>query len=109
MSIKSPPSSDGYDTKDAESAKDAADVTTSSKSGSLRLGQSDGGVFAVGGNIDSYKPIAQYEGAHRYDPSFQWTEKEETKLIRRVRDYCSSSEQNSAFFPHCRGRVIWAC
>lgn len=84
MSIKSPPSSDGYDTRDAEFAKDAADVTTSSRTGSLRLGESDGGVFATGGNIDSYKPIEKYEGAHRYDPTFHWTEGEEKKLIRRV-------------------------
>lgn len=81
-------SSDGYDSKDAEFAKDSADVKTSSPAGSLRLGESDGGVFAQGGNIDSYKPIDKYEGAHRYDPEFQWTEKEEQKLIRRVRTMC---------------------
>lgn len=84
MSVNPPPSLDGSDAKDVEIAKDAADLTTSSKSGSLRLGESDGGVFAVGGNIDSYKPIDKYEGAHRYDPHFHWTEGEEKKLVRRV-------------------------
>lgn len=84
MSTTSPPSSDGYDAKDIEIAKGAVDETTSSKSASLRLGESDGGVLAVGGNIDSYKPIENYEGAHRYDPHYQWTEGEEKRLVRRV-------------------------
>lgn len=44
-----------------------------------------GGTFEkVSGSLDYYKPIATYEGAHRYDPSFQWTEKEEKKLVRKV-------------------------
>lgn len=89
MSVKAPPSSDGYDAKehDIETVKGAAEETTysASKSGSLRQGESDGGVIATGGNIEMYKPIEKYEGAHRYDPLFQWDEREETKLIRRVR------------------------
>ena len=32
-----------------------------------------------------YKPIPEYEGIHRWDPDFEWTEKEERKLIRKVR------------------------
>lgn len=89
MSVKAPPSSDGYDAKDndIETVKGAAEETTysASKSGSLRQGESDGGVIAMGGNIEMYKPIEKYEGAHRYDPLFQWDEREERKLIRRVR------------------------
>lgn len=84
MSTISPPSPDGYDARDTETAKGAMDDTIFSKSASVRLGESDGGVFAVGGNIDSYKPIEKYEGAHRYDPLFQWTEAEEKRLVRRV-------------------------
>lgn len=77
-------SSDGDDITDLEVAKGAYE-TTSSQPSSLRLGESDGGVFAQGGNVDLYKPIEQYEGAHRYDPQFEWTVKEEKKLVRRVR------------------------
>lgn len=82
-SIHQTNSSDGYDAKDLEVAKGAYETTSSSPS-SVRLGESDGGVFATGGNIDAYKPIDEYEGAHRYDPHFEWTEKEETSLVRRV-------------------------
>lgn len=76
-------SSDGYDAKDLEVAKGAYE-TTSSNLSSVRLGDSDGGVFATGGNVEAYKPIDEYEGAHRYDPLFEWTEKEERSLVRRV-------------------------
>lgn len=85
MSASRTPSSEGYDVKDPEIAKGAAETTSSSeKSASLRLGQSDGGVIASGGNLDSYRPIAEYEGAHRFDPTYEWTENEEKRLVRRV-------------------------
>lgn len=86
MSISRPPSSDGdgYDVKDIEIAKGAAETTSDSKSASLRLGESDGGVIAIGGNLDSYRPIDTYEGAHRFDPLYEWTENEEKRLVRRV-------------------------
>ena len=35
---------------------------------------------------DYYKPIDTYEGRHRYDPKFEWTAKEEKRLVRRI-DY----------------------
>lgn len=31
-----------------------------------------------------YRPIESYEGYHRWDPQFQWDEKEEKRLIRKV-------------------------
>lgn len=40
--------------------------------------------FAEGANEQFYRPIEKYEGAHRYDPSFQWSETEEKQLIRKV-------------------------
>lgn len=37
-------------------------------------------------SLSSYhKPIESYEGYHRYDPDFQWEEKEEKRVVRRVR------------------------
>lgn len=86
MSTVRPPSSDGdgYDAKDLEVAKDAAETTSYSKTDSLRVGESEGGVIATGGNLDSYRPIDAYEGAHRFDPLYQWTENEEKRLVRRV-------------------------
>ncbi|ROV93035.1 hypothetical protein VPNG_09418 [Cytospora leucostoma] len=72
-------------TKGDEFTKSAVEATADSfKSESVRLGKSDGGVWATGGNIAVYKPIAEYEGAHRYDPLFEWDPKEERKLIRKI-------------------------
>lgn len=31
-----------------------------------------------------YKPIPEYEGAHRWDPDFQWTEEEEKAVVKKV-------------------------
>ncbi|KAJ9157056.1 MFS general substrate transporter [Coniochaeta hoffmannii] len=45
-----------------------------------------GDVFAQGGQQQFYEPIAEYEGRHRYDPTAQWTEAEEKRLVRRL-DY----------------------
>lgn len=36
-----------------------------------------------------YKPITSYEGAHRWDPNFEWTEKDEKDIVRKV--ICSDS------------------
>lgn len=42
--------------------------------------------FIGGGTLESYEPIPEYEGRHRYDPKAQWTEDEEKKLVRKL-DY----------------------
>lgn len=34
-----------------------------------------------------YKPIDEYEGAHRFDPKFEWEPKEERRVVRRVGRY----------------------
>ncbi|KAJ5780683.1 hypothetical protein N7457_005843 [Penicillium paradoxum] len=31
-----------------------------------------------------YKPIPEYEGAHRWDPDFEWTEEEENAVLRKI-------------------------
>lgn len=31
-----------------------------------------------------YKPIPEYEGIHRWDPAFEWTEAEEKAVVRKV-------------------------
>lgn len=43
-----------------------------------------GDAFALGASADLYEPIPEYEGKHRYDPSAEWTEAEEKKLVRKV-------------------------
>ncbi|OQE30000.1 hypothetical protein PENSTE_c002G04433 [Penicillium steckii] len=31
-----------------------------------------------------YKPIPEYEGAHRWDPDFEWTEEEEKAVVKKI-------------------------
>ncbi|KAF7631384.1 permease of the major facilitator superfamily [Aspergillus flavus] len=31
-----------------------------------------------------YRPIDSYEGIHRWDPDFEWTEEEERKIVRKI-------------------------
>ncbi|KAI9925367.1 hypothetical protein ASPWEDRAFT_164054 [Aspergillus wentii DTO 134E9] len=45
-----------------------------------------GDAFVDGGAAELYEPIPEYEGRHRYDPTAEWTEKEEKRLVRRL-DY----------------------
>ena len=40
--------------------------------------------FDRAGLVEHYKPIGKYEGAHRYDPAFEWEPKEETRVVRKV-------------------------
>ncbi|SCZ96087.1 BZ3500_MvSof-1268-A1-R1_Chr8-1g09994 [Microbotryum saponariae] len=36
------------------------------------------------GLLDLYKPLSNWEGAHRYDPTAQWTEAEEKAVVRKT-------------------------
>ena len=40
--------------------------------------------FETRGNESYYTPIEEYEGKHRYDPTFEWEPHEERKLVRKV-------------------------
>lgn len=44
------------------------------------------GTFEAGDNHHIFRPIDSYEGLHRWDPYFQWTEQEEKKVVRKVGD-----------------------
>lgn len=41
--------------------------------------------FSTVDDVRFYKPIESYEGFHRWDPYFEWEDKEEKKLVRKVR------------------------
>lgn len=79
--------------------KDETDVAVTPKAGSddgsqdaaptklkvLReAGYTKGDAFVGGASQELYEPIPEYEGRHRYDPSAEWTEKEEKTLVRKV-------------------------
>lgn len=44
----------------------------------------DDGTFENVGDVRYYKPMPEYEGLHRWDPEFEWTEQEEKKLVKKV-------------------------
>jgi hypothetical protein len=44
-----------------------------------------GSVFDDSKAAELYRPVAKYEGRHRFDPNATWTEEEERKLVRTVR------------------------
>lgn len=61
----------------------------------------EGGTFDAAEGHHFYRPIDTYEGLHRWDPDFQWTEQEEKKIVRKVircscpflaADYLTSSD-----------------
>jgi hypothetical protein len=47
--------------------------------------------FEAADNQRLFKPIDSYEGLHRWDPDFQWTEQEEKKIVRKVSDFSFKS------------------
>lgn len=46
--------------------------------------QIEGEAFATGGDARYYEPIDSYEGKHRWDPSAEWTEAEEKRIVRKL-------------------------
>ncbi|KAJ5676182.1 Major facilitator superfamily domain general substrate transporter, partial [Penicillium macrosclerotiorum] len=44
----------------------------------------NGGTFQVREGRHFYRPIDSYEGIHRWDPDFEWTEKEERRIVRKI-------------------------
>ncbi len=48
------------------------------------LKRAEGRTFETESLEDFYKPIAEYEGAHRYDPKFAWEQKEEKRVVRKI-------------------------
>ncbi|KAL2002756.1 hypothetical protein VTN02DRAFT_6035 [Thermoascus thermophilus] len=44
----------------------------------------EGATFEATEDVRYYKPIPTYEGIHRWDPEFEWTEEEEKKIVRKI-------------------------
>ncbi|KAJ6086799.1 hypothetical protein N7467_005713 [Penicillium canescens] len=42
------------------------------------------GTFEGADSHHLFRPIDSYEGLHRWDPDFQWTEQEEKKIVRKI-------------------------
>lgn len=46
--------------------------------------QGEAATYMTADAVRFYKPIPSYEGYHRWDPYFEWEEKEEKRLVRKV-------------------------
>lgn len=62
---------------------DGGDTNEPSKS-RFRAQEREGVTFDNAGLESHYKPIAKYEGLHRYDPDFDWEPEEERRIVRKV-------------------------
>lgn len=71
-----------FDTKETSVPEDK--VLDDSSSTSSNYDPSKTFLATGSAGVDTYRPIDSYEGLHRYDPSFRWTEDEEKKLVRKV-------------------------
>lgn len=71
----------GADT-DKKAATEAGYGVSDSSSDQTSL--TEGKTFLTAGLKDAYVPIEKYEGRHRWDPDFEWTDEEEKKIVRRV-------------------------
>ena len=81
-------SSSGSSQVDITSDSDGKVIASASTSlpGDVKQADHGGnsGVYATGGSTRHYRPIPEYEGLHRWDPTAEWTEKEEKKLVKKV-------------------------
>ncbi|PNS15680.1 hypothetical protein CAC42_4132 [Sphaceloma murrayae] len=80
------PQSPRYDSDASVDARGDEHKLHSLAKGESPLPNRTGGAFAVGSLEEYHKPVAGYEGLHRYDPSYQWEPVEEKRLVRKI-DY----------------------
>lgn len=82
---KSGPEAERGDSKVAPQVHTASD-TASSSSFEGRRGHIKPVDCAFDATEDPryYKPIPEYEGIHRWDPEFEWTEAEEKAVVKKV-------------------------
>jgi hypothetical protein len=77
--------------KDISFAPVDPDSVTTSSSGSVSEDVEGTRTYDIHGSVFSdpdaaliYKPIENYEGSHRFDPTATWTPQEESALVRTV-------------------------
>lgn len=80
----------GPEAKDYESKVAPHIKSTSDSASSSSLEDRRGTIKAIDCSFDAtedpryYKPIPTYEGIHRWDPDFEWTEEEEKAVVKKV-------------------------
>lgn len=74
---------DNYDTKVVPRVESASD-SESTLSGHRGTVKNIDCAFDTTEDPRYYKPIPEYEGYHRWDPEFEWTEEEEKAVVKKV-------------------------
>ena len=93
---KAGPVSEDYDKKAVPQVSSTSDSDSSSS-----FGGRQGVIKPVDCAFDTtedpryYKPIPEYEGYHRWDPEFEWTEEEEKAVVKKVCDALASMSNTS--------------
>lgn len=87
----------GYDVE--PSASESSSISEANKDAA--------NVFVAPEAVELYKPVEGFEGAHRFDPSAQWSQEEENKLVRRVRwfSYLSAFREHTNTRSSSTGRL----
>lgn len=80
----------GPEAKDHDSKVEPHVDSTSDTASSSSFEDRRGTIKAIDCAFDTtedpryYKPIPEYEGIHRWDPDFEWTEEEEKAVVKKV-------------------------
>ncbi|GFF33602.1 uncharacterized transporter YIL166C [Aspergillus lentulus] len=82
--VKGASAPERYDTKAFPKSITAEASTSSLSSDEPRRYKDADAAFDTSEDPRYYKPIPTYEGIHRWDPDFEWTEKEEKRLITKI-------------------------
>ena len=81
--VKNTASNEGLDSKATGNVSSAESSSSSYNSPGAYSKQIDS-AFDTTEDPRFYKPIPEYEGIHRWDPDFEWTEEEEKAVVRKV-------------------------
>lgn len=84
------PATKEYDTKAVPQVSSTSDSDSSSSLGGRR-GVIKDCAFDTTEDPRYYKPIPEYEGYHRWDPEYEWTEEEEKAVVKKVCDILPSA------------------
>ncbi|OOQ90669.1 tartrate transporter [Penicillium brasilianum] len=77
------PATKEYDTKAVPQVSSTSDSDSSSSLGGRR-GVIKDCAFDTTEDPRYYKPIPEYEGYHRWDPEYEWTEEEEKAVVKKI-------------------------
>ncbi|KAJ6009515.1 hypothetical protein N7499_005086 [Penicillium canescens] len=82
--VKNKASNEGLDSKATGKVSSAESSSSSSYDGPGAYSKQMDSTFDTTEDPRFYKPIPEYEGIHRWDPDFEWTEAEEKAVVRKI-------------------------